>query len=120
LAKSAGTDWENELFKDALRSFRVVGYAEGISFLLLLGIAMPLKYAAGIPEAVFVIGLLHGVLWILYQIVAIRAKFACPWSMATLFWAGVASLLPFGPFVFDAWLRRRSPTIAPEPAEPHL
>jgi integral membrane protein len=118
LGDTVMTAREHELFKDALRTFRWVGYAEGISFLLLLSIAMPLKYAANIPEGVAVVGLIHGLLWVLYQVAAIRAAIACRWSLLTLFWAAVASILPFGPFVFDYWLRRRSQSIGPQPAEP--
>lgn len=95
---------------DASRLFRFVGYAEGTSFLVLLGIAMPLKYLAQIPEAVLVVGWMHGVLWVLYLLAALRAAVLCKWSFATFFWAGVASVLPFGPFVFDRWLRRTRET----------
>jgi integral membrane protein len=94
------------VLKDPLKTLQVVGYAEGTSFLLLLGIAMPLKYAANIPEAVLAVGWAHGVLWVLYLLAAVRAWVACRWSVATFLGAGVASVLPFGPFVFDRWLRR--------------
>jgi integral membrane protein len=95
------------VLKDALRSLQLIGYAEGTSFLVLLGIAMPLKHFAGIPEAVLVVGWAHGILWVLYVLAALRAKFVCEWSIGTLFWAGVASVMPFGPFVFDGWLRMK-------------
>ena len=57
--------WEVNILT-ALQFQRYVGYAEGTSFLLLLGIAMPLKYAADIPEGVEVVGMLHGLLFILF------------------------------------------------------
>jgi integral membrane protein len=98
---------EPKVLKDAQRTLQVVGYAEGTSFLVLLGIAMPIKYAAHIPEVVLVVGWIHGLLWVLYMLAAICAKFVCKWPFATFFWAGVASVLPFGPFVFDWRLRRR-------------
>ena len=85
----------------------MVGFAEGTSFLVLLGIAMPLKHIAHIPEAVLYVGWAHGVLWVLYVLAALRAKVVCKWSIGTLLWAGVASVMPFGPFVFDWRLRRR-------------
>ena len=97
------------MFKTPLHSFRTVGYAEGTSFLVLLGIAMPLKYAAGIPELVLVVGWVHGVLWMLYVLAALRTSVAYRWSFGTLLWAGVASVLPFGPFVFDRWVRKKYP-----------
>lgn len=98
---------EIRVLNDASRTLRLVGYAEGTSFLILLGIAMPLKYIAQIPDAVLVVGWAHGLLWVLYVLAALRAKIVCKWSMSTLFWAGVASVMPLGPFVFDWWLRRR-------------
>ncbi|HKB03652.1 MAG TPA: DUF3817 domain-containing protein [Gemmataceae bacterium] len=88
------------------QQFRVVGYAEGVSFLVLLGIAMPLKRLAGLPEAVFVVGWIHGVLWIFYLLTAARSAYADRWTVKHMFWAFVASVLPFGPFVFDRWIRR--------------
>jgi len=96
------------VLKDASRSLQFIGYAEGTSFLVLLGIAMPLKHLAGVPEAVLVVGWAHGVLWMLYALAALRAKFVCKWRISTLFWAAVASVMPFGPFVFDWWLRRKT------------
>jgi integral membrane protein len=93
----------------ALRAFRWVGYAEGTSFLILLGIAMPIKYLAHVPEVVLVVGWAHGLLFMLYILAAVRAWVVCKWPFKLLFWAGIASILPFGPFVFDRWLRRRKP-----------
>lgn len=81
--------------------FRWVAYAEGASFLVLLGIAMPLKYLAGLPLAVRVVGLLHGVLFLAYMLLVFDALGAGRFSMRTAAWAVVASLLPFGPFVFE-------------------
>jgi integral membrane protein len=90
----------------ALRTFRVVGFVEAISFLLLLGVAMPLKHLADIPGPVKYVGWAHGVLWVLYLLAAIWAARVDRGSFWMFFWAGVASVLPFGPFVFDRWLRR--------------
>ena len=92
-----------------MQTLRVVGYMEGTSFLVLLGIAIPLKYAANIPEVVLVVGWLHGLLWMLYLLAALRAAIVHKWSFVILLLAGAASVLPFGPFVFDRWLTRRSP-----------
>lgn len=84
-----------------LARLRTVGYWEGTSFLLLLGIAMPLKYAAGQPLAVTIIGAAHGALWILYLLVLLIAYRHYRWNFGRLFAGGLASVLPFGPFVFD-------------------
>ncbi|MGM8898141.1 MULTISPECIES: DUF3817 domain-containing protein [unclassified Psychrobacter] len=91
----------------ALKNLTIIGYLEGTSFLLLLGIAMPLKYMLGIPEAVRYIGMAHGVLFIGYILTLVYAasKIKMPlWALP----AGVlGSFLPFGPFVFDSLLKKR-------------
>ncbi|WP_201588320.1 DUF3817 domain-containing protein [Psychrobacter jeotgali] len=83
-----------------------MGYLEGTSFLLLLGIAMPLKYMMGIPEVVKYIGMAHGALFIVYILTLLFAasKIKMPlWAIP----AGViGSFLPFGPFVFDHLLKK--------------
>lgn len=90
----------------SLKPLTWTGYLEGISFLLLLGVAMPLKYLMGIYEPVKYIGMAHGVLFMLYVYVLIStaSKVKLPlWAMPS---GVVASLLPFGPFVFDRVLKR--------------
>jgi integral membrane protein len=85
---------------------RAVALVEGASFLLLLGVAMPLKYLAGMPEAVKVVGWAHGVLFMLFllALVEVAAARALPWKRIVA--AAVASVVPFGPFVLDGHLRR--------------
>ena len=104
-----------------MQQFRAVGYAEGVSFLVLLGIAMPLKRLAGLPEAVLVVGWIHGILWILYLLAAARAAYWHGWTKRHLFWEvlmiALCAVLTAGPFVFDRWLRRdlnRTPAEATE------
>ena len=91
----------------ALKNLTIMGYLEGTSFLLLLGIAMPLKYMMGITEAVKYVGMAHGALFIAYILVLLIAtsKIKMPlWAMP----AGVlGSFLPFGPFIFDHLLKKR-------------
>ena len=90
----------------ALKSLTIIGYLEGTSFLLLLCIAMPLKYMLDIPEGVKYIGMAHGILFINYIIILIGSaiKMKMPlWAIP----AGVlGSLLPFGPFIFDHLLKK--------------
>jgi integral membrane protein len=93
------------VFRDPIRSFRWIALAEGWSFLLLLGIAMPLKYLAGMPLAVRIVGSIHGGLFVLYVIAALRAANHDKWSRRQLLVALVASVLPFGPFVIDHKLK---------------
>ncbi|TLS35054.1 DUF3817 domain-containing protein [Pseudalkalibacillus caeni] len=84
----------------------MIGFAEGISFLVLLGIAMPLKYMLNMPLAVMIVGALHGGLFVLYIIAIVYMKFAHRWSFLKSFLAALSSVLPFGPFIFDAKLLR--------------
>ena len=81
--------------------FRKVALAEGISFLVLLGIAMPLKYFADMPMAVTIVGSLHGILFVAFFIVAGAVMSDYKKGFKWLVKAGLASLLPFGTFVMD-------------------
>ena len=92
---------------EPMARIRWVGFTEAISFLLLLGIAMPLKYLAGRPEAVQVIGMAHGVLWVLYLLLLAQALGIGFLTRMQTFWGLVASVLPFGPIVYDFWLLKR-------------
>lgn len=90
----------------SIRRLRHIGIAEGFSFLILLFIAMPLKYLANMPTAVLIVGSLHGLLFILY-ILAIAdtwRKLRWPWKRAAA--ATASSVLPFGPFILEPSLRR--------------
>lgn len=90
----------------SISRLRRVGLAEGISFLVLLGVAMPLKYWAGFPLAVKVVGWAHGVLLIVLVLALAHAKQKARWSLS---YAGVvflAALVPFGPFMIDKRLQR--------------
>jgi integral membrane protein len=91
--------------RDPITDFRWIAVAEGLSFLLLLGVAMPLKYFAGMPLAVRIVGSIHGGLFLLYVLAAARAAHYDKWSPRQLLVALVASVLPFGPFVIDHKLR---------------
>jgi integral membrane protein len=74
------------------------GHAEGISYLVLLGIAMPLKYMAGIWEAVRIVGSLHGILFIIFITLLWEGKKRIPLSWKTAFFAFLLSITPFGTF----------------------
>lgn len=89
-----------------LRRFRTVAIAEGVSFLLLLFIAMPLKYVLGMPMAVKVVGWAHGVLFVLYWVAAVPLFTRLKWDPERIVGLGLASILPFGTFVIERrWLR---------------
>jgi integral membrane protein len=81
--------------------FRYAGWLEGGSYLLLLLVAMPLKYVYGEPGMVRVVGMAHGLLFLAYIGTAFAMYDREDWPLKKLGWAVVASLLPFGPFVFE-------------------
>lgn len=96
------------LLSSNIGRLRLIGFLEGISFLLLMGIAMPLKYIWEIPEATIAIGYAHGVLFIAYCLLVIPAKLEFSWSLKTTFLVLIASLLPFGTFIADYKLFRKT------------
>ena len=100
--------------KTALGRLRVVGWWEGVSFLLLLGVAMPLKYFAGEPAAVRFVGMAHGILFLLYLLAAIQAAIEYNWSWKRTALVLVASVLPAGPFIVDAKILREVASENPE------
>jgi len=90
-----------------LKSFRKISLAEGCSLLILLLIAMPLKYFFNFPQAVKVVGWIHGLLFIVYVVMLLILQIKYRWSFLFLAGAFVASLLPFGTFVLDKYLREK-------------
>ena len=92
------------------RRFRALAFLEGGSFILLLGVAMPLKYMAGMPMAVRVVGMAHGILFLLYVWIVLDALANRGWTVKRTGYGILAGLLPFGTFVFDAHLRKAGAT----------
>jgi len=89
----------------ALRHLRLVALLEGSSFLVLLLVAMPLKYLAGLPLAVRIAGSLHGLLFLLFIATLVRTSIQREWPFRRSAVAFAASVVPFGTFVFDRSLR---------------
>lgn len=85
---------------------RVIGLVEGISLLLLMFIAMPLKYLASIPEPVMVVGMVHGVLFMLFVLAAIHVAIVHRFSIFWTVGAFIVSSIPFGTFWLDARLKK--------------
>lgn len=84
-----------------LSRLRVLAWMEGSSFLLLMGIGMPLKYIYDIPTPNYVIGMAHGILFIAYCIWVMIVRSELEWKVKKTFLALFASLMPFGTFVAD-------------------
>ena len=89
------------MFATALGRLRLIGFLEGISYLLLLGVALPLKYLAGEPMAVRIVGLAHGILFMFYLLALVPVGREHRWNWKTFALGVLASVLPAGPFVFD-------------------
>lgn len=88
-------------------AFRITAILEGISFLMLFGVGMPLKYMANIREPNLYIGYAHGFLFIAYVILAIVFCWEKKWSIKRFIILFMASLLPFGTFyVEEKYLKR--------------
>ena len=92
----------------AVGRFRLVSLLEGCSFLVLLFIAMPLKYMGHWPLPVQVVGGLHGALFILYMVTLLQAWMSARWTLKRVGGAVIAAFLPFGTFILDSWIRRDS------------
>jgi integral membrane protein len=88
------------------RTFEVVAALEGLSFLVLLGVAMPLKYLAGMAVATRVVGLLHGLAFLAYAVVLLDALATRQWPGRTVALGLLAGFLPAGTFVFMSRVRR--------------
>jgi len=95
------------MFSTNLSRLRLLAYLEGISFLVLLGIGMPLKYMYGMPKPNLVIGMAHGILFMAYCVWVYIVKSEQKWNTAKTFWATLAAFLPFGTFVADVKLFKR-------------
>ncbi len=85
-----------------LKTFKILAIAEGISFLVLLLIAMPLKYTFQIPEPVKYFGWAHGVLFVLYCLLLLQVYIVVKWSFFKILIAFIVSFIPLGTFWLDA------------------
>jgi integral membrane protein len=85
----------------------MIALAEGISFLTLLFIAMPMKYFMGMLEVVRVVGSIHGGLFVLYVGLLAMLHFRQRWSFSFSLYALLASVIPFGTFMLDKQLRKK-------------
>jgi integral membrane protein len=99
----------NHLFKTHLGRLRIIALLEGWSLLLLLFIAMPVKYIMGIPEATQAIGLIHGVLFVLFVFATLIISVLQKWNLGTVFVVMASSFVPFGTFYIDRKVLRKLP-----------
>ena len=85
---------------------RKLGMLEGSSLLILLFIAMPLKYIWGNPTAVKIVGWAHGVLFVAFLVMAFEVKIMLGKNVGWFMKAFIASIVPFGTFVLDRELKK--------------
>jgi integral membrane protein len=95
-----------ELLKTNIGRLRIVGFLEGMSFLFLIGVAMPLKYVWGYTHATQEIGMAHGVLFVLYLFVSIPVILEFKWSFKVSTLVLAASFFPLGTFIAEYKLFR--------------
>ena len=92
------------MLSSSIGRLRLAGLVEGPSILVLLIIAMPLKYLAAQPEAVSVVGWVHGALFVLFGVALLIAMQDEGWSLKKAAVIFIAAVVPFGPFVIDRQL----------------
>ena len=85
----------------SLNIFRIVALLEGVSYILLLFIATPIKYLLNDPQYVKILGMPHGILFIAYLALAVLFKKEFSWNKKTFLIVLIASLIPFGTFYID-------------------
>jgi integral membrane protein len=93
-------------YRTTLGRLRLIGLVEGISAVLLFFVAMPLKYAAGLPLAVTIVGSAHGLLWSLYILAVLLAWRERKWPFSRVALFGLASIPPIATFLLDPSLKR--------------
>ena len=79
---------------------RLIAWTEGVSFLL-FGVSMPLKYGFNIPEPNYVIGMVHGILFVIYNLLILKHSKLKNWSIREIIFLCFLSLVPFGTFYGD-------------------
>ncbi len=85
---------------------RLLSFLEGVSFVVLLFIAMPLKYKFNQPFLVPYAGMAHGVLFIAFIVVLLVVCQIKGWSLKVFLMGLIASIVPFAPFWFERYIRR--------------
>lgn len=93
------------IHNDLIGKFRIIGFIEGISYLILLFVAMPMKYMMGIAIATKIVGMIHGILFIIFLVLLMQAAQIHKFKMKDFIIFFIASLIPFGTFFTDKRLK---------------
>lgn len=99
------------MLSDVLGRFRVISAIEGLSYLILVFIAMPIKYLGDNPIYVKFFGMAHGVLFIIFMISLLEVKTRNKWDTGFVFQIFVLSLIPFGAFIIENRVKPKEATI---------
>jgi len=105
----------SSLWSTAVGRLRVISAIEGLSYILLVGVAMPLKYGLDMPQAVRVVGQAHGFLFVAFVVALVWATVAARWSPLRAGWLLALSMIPLGALKIEAELRRE---MAPPEGDP--
>lgn len=97
------------MLSSALGRFRIISAIEGLSYLLLVFIAMPIKYIGENPYPVKILGMIHGVLFIIFMISLFETKIKQKWNTGLMFQLFVLSLIPFGAFLIEKRVKSEKP-----------
>jgi len=89
-----------------LKAFRILSLIEGFSLITLLFIAMPAKYYFEVFDTVWIVGMIHGLLWIAYILFSLPVSHKQGWSVIFWVFALFSSVIPFGCFLLDYQLRK--------------
>jgi len=89
-----------------MKTFRIISLIEGVSLLILLFIAMPLKYKWGINEAVWYAGITHGTLFLIYLVMSLVTSHQQKWPVIKWLLIFLAGVLPFGFVLVDRKLKK--------------
>jgi len=96
------------MLKTAFSRFRLISIVEGLSFLILVFIAMPLKYLADNPYPVKIVGMGHGILFILFCMALFHVMVKCKWNIGLVFKLFVYSLFPFGFILIEKSIKNQT------------
>ena len=102
---------DNQDYKKQLSLFGKISFLEGVSFVVLLVIAMPLKYFMDMPLAVKYVGWAHGALFVAYAYQLLYIGFSFKWKFSRILLYGVCSLLPFAPFWVEKQVKKEIATL---------
>ena len=90
-----------------LKKFLMINKIEGYSFIVLIFLAMPLKYIMGFPIATKIAGILHGILFMLFIYQLLETKSDMGFGKKETLWYFILSLVPFGSFYTDKLLKTK-------------